>query len=265
MEQKCSKCDEVKVIRSRGLCNQCYYIEWYYGDEGKIPKTKQDFCTECNRQIDSIDHKGKVITRGNLTLCKTCYGRDYKSRKTDICSKCSIKMVRATSKGLCNFCINEMNEMKETMDTSDLLLTGRQKKKEKNSKKEMPVGIAITKKQREEIRRLLVIYKNGLQTLVEPFRLVSLYVEIYSDVELDAYTEQSQVIIVLRTFKKLFDAPFNELKENPIKKNYKAENPYTAAKRRQKYQENKEKVALYMKKWRENNPDRIEGYKNRKK
>jgi hypothetical protein len=267
LEQKCSKCSEIKEIRSRGLCKQCYYIEWYYGGEEpkRKVKQKQDFCVQCNREIDSIDHKGKVVTRGNSTLCKTCYSRDYQNRKTDVCGNCNIKMSRATVKGLCNFCINEMNEEKEIMDTSDLLLTGRQKKKDKNSKKEMPVNIAITKKQREEIRRLLVIYKNGLQTLVEPFRLVSLYVELYSDVELDSYTEESQVIIVLRTFKKLFNAPFIELKENPIKKNYKAENPYAAAKRREKYQQNKEKVALYMKKWRENNPDKIESYKNRKK
>jgi hypothetical protein len=80
-------------------------------------------------------------------------------------------------------------------------------------------SIPLTWHQREEIRRLLTIYKMGYQTLVEPFRLVSLYVELYSDMELDSYTEESQVIICLRTFKKLFDEPFNIQKDVEEKKN----------------------------------------------
>lgn len=264
-EQKCNKCAEVKVIKARNLCNSCYYLEWYHGEGTTRNRKKLDICIQCNREMGSLTEKGKELKRGNATLCKTCYSKDYKSRKTDICSKCNIKMSKPTIKGLCNFCINEIEEQMEGMDVSELKLTGRQQKR-RNTKKEMPVNIAITKKQREEIRRLLAIYKNGLQTLAEPFRLVSLYVELYSDVELDSYTEESQVIIVLRTFKKLFDAPFIELEEKPkSEKKYKAENPYAAAKRRLKYQQNKEKVAAYMKQWRENNADKIEAYKKRKK
>lgn len=212
MERTCNICCEVKPIKARGMCVNCYNIN--LRSNGTIRDRKRlDNCSVCKRTIGSPDESGKILDRGNSKMCRYCYQKDYKARLSDTCSKCNIKLSRKTAKGLCKFCI------KEEMDKELELRRGRSKTYIKNkNKKEMP-SIPLTWHQREEIRRLLTIYKRGYQTLVEPFRLVSLYVELYSDKELDSYTEESQVIICLRTFKKLFDEPFDEEKYIQEKKN----------------------------------------------
>jgi hypothetical protein len=194
------------------MCVNCYNIN--LRSNGTIRDRKRlDNCSVCERLIGSLDEGGRVIDRGNAKMCKYCYQKDYNGRLSDTCSKCNIKLSRKTARGFCKFC------KKEEMDKELELRRGRSKTYIKNKKKKEMPSIPLTWHQREEIRRLLTIYKMGYQTLVEPFRLVSLYVELYSDMELDSYTEESQVIICLRTFKKLFDEPFNIQKDVEEKKN----------------------------------------------
>jgi len=194
------------------MCTNCYNTD--LRNNGSIRDIKRaSNCTVCQRTIGSIDKEGKIVDRGNSKMCRYCYQKDFRDRLSNVCGKCNITLAKKTSRGLCKFCIKE--EMEKELE----LRKGKSKTYIKNKKKKEMPQIPLTWHQREEMRRLLVVYKRGYQTLVEPFRLVSLYVELYSDVELDSYTEESQVIICLRTFKKLFDEPFDEEKHAQEKKN----------------------------------------------
>jgi hypothetical protein len=151
----------------------------------------------------------------------------------------------------------------------------RTNKANKNRKKAdmQTEGVPMTIAQREEIRRLLVRYKVGMQTGADHYRLISVYLEIYNaDEELSSFTEDSQIIIVLKTLKKLFDAPFIEFKPKVTddmkeyhKKWRERNSSYVAIKRREKYLQNKDKYKEYMIEWKKNNPDKVEAYNAKKR
>jgi hypothetical protein len=222
-------------------------------------------CRICFRKVGSISHKGKeVILIGN-GLCKQCYDKDYKSRLSNTCKTCGGELIKPSARPVCRLC------KKVKMEEYRL----RTNKANKNKKKAdmQTEGVPMTIAQREEIRRLLVRYKVGMQTGADHYRLISVYLEIYNaDEELSSFTEDSQIIIVLKTLKKLFDAPFIEFKPKATddmkeyhKKWRERNSSYVAIKRREKYLQNKDKYKEYMIEWKKNNPDKVEAYNAKKR
>ena len=247
----CVECND-KEVWSKGLCRNCYQ-KWYYkngikgaGVDRKTRTPISDNCLTCNLDFGSIKDNGKRVVRQSNSQCKTCYHQKYKLLLKDTCDGCGAKFSKVSSKKFCSYCVKEDN------------------------KGEGKSGISMTKKQRELIRRLLVRYKLSMNTLIDDFRLTDIYLQVYHpDFDLDTYDEKSQVIIMLKTIKKLYDAPFIEVKEKltdnlkDYNKKYRQKNKaYFSAKKKDHYDsENPEKRRNYHAEWRAKNVDKIEAYK----
>ena len=222
-------------------------------------------CSTCHRQIGSFDERGKEIKKAANNKCKRCYTVEYKNKVSDICGNCGGQLVKPSARAFCKLC-KKVNKEEYRLRTNNA-------NKNRTKAEKQTEGVPMTKRQREEIRRLLVMYKWGLQNSVDHFRLISVYLEIYNaDEELSSFTEESQIIIVLKTLKKLFDAPFVEYKPKltadikQYQKNWRTHHgALSAAKRRQKYIDNKDKYKAYQDEWKKNNPDKVEAYKAKKR
>jgi len=222
-------------------------------------------CSTCHRQIGSFDERGKEIKKAAANKCKRCYTVEYKNKLSNTCGNCGGKLVRPSSRAFCKLC-KKVNKEEYRLRTNNA-------NKNRTKAEKQTQGVPMTILQREEIRRLLVMYKWGLQNSVDHYRLISVYLEIYNaDEELSSFTEESQIIIVLKTLKKLFDAPFVEYKPKltadikQYQKNWRTNHgALSDAKRRQKYIDNKDKYKAYQDEWKKNNPDKIEAYKVKKR
>ena len=222
-------------------------------------------CRVCLKEFGSLNEKGKEVKLAGKGLCKFCYQKEYLQRLSNICNNCGGELLRPSARPFCKLCKKvKMEEYR--------LRTNKANKNRKKAEKQTE-GVPMTIEQREEIRRLLVRYKLGMQTGADNYRLISVYLEIYNaDEELSSFTEESQIIIVLKTLKKLFDAPFIEFKPKVTQdlkeyhKRWREKNSsYAVMKRKEKYLQNKEKHKEYMAEWKKNNPDKIEAYNEKRR
>jgi len=203
-------------------------------------------CRVCLREFGSLNEKGKEVKLAGKHLCKFCYQIEYKERLSSVCSNCGGELLRPSVRPFCKLC--------KKVRMEEYRLRTNKANKNRGKAEKQTEGVPLTIIQREEIRRLLVRYKWGMQTGADHYRLMSVYLEIYNaDEELSSFTEDSQVIIVLKTLKKLFDAPFIEFKPKltadmkEYHKNWRERNSsYVAIKRREKYLQNKDKFNSYL-------------------
>ena len=222
-------------------------------------------CLICLYQFGSINEKGKLVKKASINRCKHCYQIEYKARLSNICKSCGGELIKPSAQALCKLC--------KKIRVEEYKLRTNKSNKTRGKAEKQTEGVPMTKWQREEIRRLLVRYKWGMQTPADHYRLISVYLEIYNvDEELSSFTEESQIIIVLKTLKKLFDAPFIEYKPKltanikEYQKNWRNKHgALSAQRRREKYLENREKYLEYQKEWKRNNPDKVEAYNAKKR
>lgn len=193
--------DSIKKYHAQDRCNACYQksylerrIEKIYGPNGKS-KDKEPNCSCCGFQYETLNNKGKVVKRGPKQMCKTCYTRSNKAIK--ICKECGNQMLTGSKTGLCPIC----------RFTKPILRTRKEPK--------LPI---VDKDQFELIRRLLVRYKVGHNTLVDAFRVADVYMDVNNNsILLDTLNEETQIVEMLKNLKSIFDYNLNKVKEKPVK------------------------------------------------
>jgi hypothetical protein len=178
--------DSLKKYHSRDRCNPCYQKLYM---RGKMPtKEIQTHCKVCAAEYDSINAKGKPVTRGAKGLCKSCYTKSIKPKKQ--CEQCDNQMLSGSKTGLCIVC----RQLKRQIEG---------KRSWKKKVKPLPcIDVEIY----ESIRRLLVRFKFGNNSIVDNFRVIDAYVDVCENpVFLDTLAEEAQVVEMLRYLKKVYD------------------------------------------------------------
>lgn len=181
--------DDFKKYHSRDRCNPCYqklYIKDKLGDKKK--KEVSTTCSICNAEYGSLNEKGRAVIRGPKDKCKKCYSRAKKPKKE--CENCGNTMLAGSNTGLCVVC----RELKRS-----------ESGKRKYNKKVKPLPI-LDIETYEAVRRLLVRFKYGNNGIVDNFRVVDIYMDLYDNpVFLDTLTEEAQIVEMLRYLKKVYD------------------------------------------------------------
>lgn len=143
-------------------------------------KVKLTNCVKCDDEFGTINSRGKVVRRLAENLCGTCY--QAKKRSNDkSCSECGSVMRSSSISGYCRACKVKPKKIKGSELNRDIL---------------------------ERIRRVLVRYKSGNNSLVDNLIVVDIYLEINSEcnsVALDSLTEESQVVEMLKRLKGIYD------------------------------------------------------------
>jgi hypothetical protein len=191
---------------------------------GYIKKEKVDIpiCLKCNGHFNTLNEKGRPIRRASNGLCRSCYTRGRKPIK--ICNNCGNIMINGSFTGLCPVCKLDKSKSKKT-----------------RSKK---TGIPeVHKEQFELIRRLLVRFKVGHNTMVDTFRVIDIYMDVNKNpILLDTLSEEAQLIEMLKNLKNIFHYNLDKMKPIPIAG--KKDNITDDMKKYRKdwYRKNKEKV-----------------------
>jgi hypothetical protein len=217
--------DSLKKYHSRDRCNPCYqklYIKDKLGDKKKEVSTT---CSICNAEYGSINEKGRAVIRGPKNCCKKCYSKSKKPKKE--CENCGNTMLAGSNTGLCVVC----RELKRENNTN---------LKRKYTKKVIPLPF-LDVETYEAVRRLLVRFKFGNNGIVDNFRVVDIYMDLYDNpVFLDTLTEEAQIVEMLRYLKKVYD--FN--KEDRVNKLEVEKKKADFKKKYYKYQKKEKKVNL---------------------
>lgn len=175
--------DKYKKYHSQDRCNPCY--QKFYVNKNRIGRPKQlnESCVKCLFKFDTLNEKGKPVLRGSKGMCKRCYHRT--SKATKICNECGNEMLNGSRSGICAVC--------------------RLNRPTKRKRKEVKIPL-VDKEQFELIRRLLVRYKVGHNTMVDNFRVVDIYMDVNDNpIVLDTLSEESQIVEMLRNLKTVFD------------------------------------------------------------
>jgi len=189
----CVKCervfnDEVK-FHCREMCQSCYASNWYAIRKKSIPKEEKNVarnCVECNLEFNvDIDIRGKIARRSSKGCCVSCYNK----KRDTICPKCGADKLKR-SQGICSNC--------------------RIDKKTKSLKEGKTPP--LPKEYVNDVRSVLLRYKWGFQTQVDPLIVTDLYINIYDSgyknalgLGIDQYEETTQVISMLRLLKICYD------------------------------------------------------------
>jgi hypothetical protein len=197
---RCKRSFNEVNYHSKLMCRNCYNAEWLKNRDLMIDKTKSKNCSQCLCLFGSINKKGKPLLPGPKGLCKTCYGRYYKKTASLNCKRCGRDMGKKI-KGYCSICKVELDDIKPA------------------GRKLLPQTdkIKIDIDTKEKMRKIFNRYKFGLNTLVDPFILVDLYLTVFSteatkgqtasktEFNLDQFDEQEQVIAMLKLLKRVYD------------------------------------------------------------
>ena len=205
--------DEIRKYHAQNRCNPCYqklYIDnkfdKVYGVKGR-PRQRNLNCVKCDAEFDTLNSKGKAIKRGSKGMCKTCYCKSFKPSK--FCNSCNNEMMKGSNTGLCPVC----------------RLNRSQERKKRPIKIKLPP--IVDKEQFELIRRLLVRYKVGHNTIVDTFRVIDVYMDVNDNpIILDTLSEGAQLVEMLRNLKEVFDYNLHILKEISITKSKKTMKEY---------------------------------------
>lgn len=201
--EKCVRCDrkfgDVRY-HSKNMCQNCYNYTWHLNREKTVKKEKPDHCIKCLCKWGFISEKGKEVKQGSHGMCKMCYQRSYQKTISSKCKRCEREMGKKI-KGYCSLCKVELDNMKSP------------------GKRTLPKidKIKIDRETRESIRRVFNRYKYGLNTLVDPFVVTNLYLDVFSDevtkgqtaskteFNLDQFDQEEQVIAMLKLLKMAYD------------------------------------------------------------
>jgi hypothetical protein len=214
--------DHIKRYHSKDRCNGCYQktrVTYIKKDKVLMPN-----CSNCDGEFDTLNSKGKPIKRGSNGLCRNCYTRSKKPSKE--CINCGNLMMNSSISGLCAVC-------KVNKKTSS---------RKKNKVKYIP---EVDKEQFELIRRLLVRFKVGHNTLVDTFRVIDIYMDVNNNpILLDTLSEGAQLVEMLKNLKSIFDYNLEKKTFNPPAVKIKGHNITANLKeyRRDWYKKNKQKV-----------------------
>ena len=220
--------DNVKKYHSRDRCNPCYQKMYLKeSNTGYIKKEKADAstCVKCDGYFDTLNEKGKPIKRASNGLCRSCYTRGRKPTK--ICNNCGNVMMNGSFTGLCAVC--KLNKPSKS-------------KRPKSKKINIP---EVDKEQFELIRRLLVRFKVGHNTMVDTFRVIDIYMDVNNNpILLDTLSEEAQLIEMLKNLKNIFYYNLDKMTFKPIPIAGKKDNITDDMKKYRKewYRKNKEKV-----------------------
>ena len=194
----CIDCEYVfdihKPYHARERCNPCYQKIYLKGKMTFLYKTEkvETNCSLCGAEYGTINHKGRAISKGSHGLCKPCYSKSKRSKKE--CTKCGNMMLTGSNTGLCAVC----KELKR-------LATNR-----RGYVKKLKPLPHLDPETYEAVRRLLVRFKFGHNSLVDNFRVADIYMDINDDpVLLDTLNEETQVVEMLKNLKKVYD--FNKV------------------------------------------------------
>jgi len=195
--EKCELCDEAfgeVKLHAKGMCRKCYF-------RSRRPvKEKFDYCIKCLSKWGSQSEKGKVVKPGPKQMCKMCYQRFYSTTISSSCKRCGKDMGKKV-KGMCSLCKIELDNMRAP------------------SRRSLPHidRITIDIETKEIMRRLFNRYKFGLNTLVDPFIVTNLYLEVFSnqvtkgqtasktEFNLDQFEQEDQVIAMLKLLKMAYE------------------------------------------------------------
>lgn len=195
--EKCESCDEPfgeLKLHAKGMCRKCYY-------RSRRPVAEKfDYCIKCLCKWGSKSEKGKLVKAGPKNMCRMCYQRSYNKSISSSCKRCGKDMGKKV-KGMCSLCKIELDDMRSP------------------GKRTLPKfeKITIDKETKEMMRKLFNRYKFGLNTLVDPFIVTNLYLEVFSDevtkgqtasktqFNLDQFDQENQVIAMLKLLKTAYD------------------------------------------------------------
>jgi hypothetical protein len=202
-EENCVACKKPFVevnYHAKMMCRNCYNAGYARIKKSKEKPVKLDHCIKCLSKWGSISEKNKVVKPGPKSMCKMCYQRSYNKSISSSCKRCGKDMGKKT-KAVCPICKIELDNMKSP------------------GKRTLPKidRIAIDKETKEMMRRLFNRYKFGLNTLVDPFIVTNLYLEVFSDenikgrtasktdFNLDQFDQENQVIAMLKLLKMAYE------------------------------------------------------------
>lgn len=215
--------DDFRKYHSRDRCNPCYQRLYVKGISAKYKRKEVETnCKLCNVEYGTINAKGRHVMKGSHGLCKSCYAKERKPKKE--CDKCGNMMISGSNTGLCVVC----RELKRSESG----------KKNYNKKKIKPLP-HLDLETYEAIRRLLIRFKFGTNNMVDNFRVLDFYMELFDNpIFLDTLAEEDQIVEMLRYLKKVYD--FN--KEDREAKLTDVEKKADFKKKYYKYQKKEKKV-----------------------
>lgn len=192
--QGCNKSFNEIKYHAKNMCCNCYYAS------RRVEKKELDYCITCLSKWGSISQKNKTVKKGPKGMCKMCYQKHYAKLATTNCNRCGADMGKK-AKGVCSLCRIELESIKAP------------------SRRALPDinKISIDRETKEVLRKVLNRYKCGLNTLVDPFIVTNLYLEVFSDdvtkgqtaskteFNLDQFDQENQVIAMLKLLKRVYD------------------------------------------------------------
>ena len=180
-----------RPYHAKERCTNCYIKMWQkekraYNKRPKEIKT----CVECGISIGELNKKGKLCDVLIKQRCRPCYAKYNRNQLCDRCEKCGVQFITGSSVCLCLSCRPKSRYSKAEIGYKDLNV--------------------------EQLSMMLTLfrrYKNGTNTPVDNFRVVDLYLDIYdrgafvynSSLTFDGYEEESQVVLMLRSLKMIYD------------------------------------------------------------
>lgn len=189
----CVRCNKVFTKdtprHAKNMCQHCYSYSWTKARMNIQDKTPTyTHCITCNISfVDGIHKNGQPSQRASKGLCRKCYNKV----STRLCKKCGANKGRK-SHGLCSLC---------------KIQSGKWRRK-------TVIPKAITKENIESIRSVLVRYKTGANTMIDPFIVADLYLTIFGSecghknpvgMDIDAFDQSAQVIAMLKLLKMTYD------------------------------------------------------------
>lgn len=190
--------DDFRKYHSRDRCNPCYQRLYTKGISAKYKRKEVETnCKLCSAEYGTINAKGRAVLKGSQGFCKSCYAKERKPKKE--CENCGNVMLAGSNTGLCVVC----RELK------------RGEGRKRSYIRKVKLLPFVDEETYETIRRLLVRYKFNTNTIVDNFRVLDVYMELYDNpVFLDTLAEEDQVVEMLRYLKKVYD--YNKENRNEL-------------------------------------------------
>lgn len=198
-EDNCIKCQRLFTeglkMHAKNMCAYCYYSD--LRGYNQKPKEKHEACKICGGKVGDTNIKGKIIYSITKGYCKLHYHQFYTKNACKTCQKCGLEFKHAKLSCLCTMCKPQPS---------------RQAKKPREFKN----GKLVRRKDLkvEDLQMMLTLfrrYKMGTQTAVDHFRVADLFLTIFENHPftynsmLDSYNEESQVVLMLRQLKMVYD------------------------------------------------------------
>lgn len=190
----CNKSFEEIKYHSVNMCQICYNRN--KSKNYHLSKHKYSSCEGCGIKPGEPNKRGKIVSRLVRGYCNTCYYQRW-AKGCKSCSKCGVEFLTTKASCLCDLC--RPSPAHENVKIKKL------KKGELLSRKN------LTSEQLTLMLTLFRRYKNGTQNVVDHFRVADLYLEVFEghpfvyNSMLDSYNEQSQVVLMLRQLKSVYD------------------------------------------------------------